>query len=66
MKHYAEQNGAWYEFDLGRIRSRLEYLRSLLGNGIALAYAVKVNGMVLQHLIASLHHINELLRIFTL
>ena len=51
MKHYAEQNGAWYEFDLSRIRSRLEYLRSLLGNGIALAYAVKANTFIIQEMI---------------
>ena len=38
--HYPEKNGAYYEFDMGRIEKRLQYLRSLLDmlaeNGIAI------------------------------
>lgn len=43
--------GAYYEFDMGRIRSRLEYLRSLLGEKVALAYAVKANTFIIEEMI---------------
>ena len=42
---------AYYEFDMGRIRSRLTYLRSLLGEDIALAYAVKANTFLIGDMI---------------
>lgn len=42
---------AYYEFDMGRIRSRLTYLRSLLGAEIALAYAVKANTFIIEEMI---------------
>lgn len=49
--HYPEINGAYYEFDMGRIQSRLAYLRRLLGNDIALAYAVKANTFIIGDMI---------------
>ena len=49
--HYKETNGAYYEFDMGRIRQRLAYLRELLGPKIALAYAVKANTFIIQEMI---------------
>lgn len=49
--HYPEKNGAYYEFDMGRIEKRLQYLRSLLGDGIALAYAVKANTFIIGDMI---------------
>ena len=49
--HYIETNGAYYEFDMGRIRQRLTYLRSLLGQDIALAYAVKANTFIIKDMI---------------
>lgn len=49
--HYPEKNGAYYEFDMGRIEKRLRYLRSLLGDGIALAYAVKANTFIIGDMI---------------
>lgn len=51
MIHYIETNGAYYEFDMKRIRSRLAYLRSLLGENIALAYAVKANTFIIEEMI---------------
>jgi len=42
---------AYYEFDMTRIRDRLVYLRSLLGENIALAYAVKANTFILEEMI---------------
>lgn len=51
MMDYTGNNGAYYEFDMKRIRSRLEYLRSLLGSQIALAYAVKANTYIIEEMI---------------
>lgn len=42
---------AWYEFDMRRIRDRIDYLRSLLGEGIDLAYAVKANTFIIKEMI---------------
>ena len=42
---------AYYEFDMTRIRDRLACLRSLLGENIALAYAVKANTFILEEMI---------------
>lgn len=43
--------GAWYEFDMGAVRRRLAYLRGLLPEGIALAYAVKANTFLIRDMI---------------
>lgn len=51
MMHYPEKNGAYYEFDMGRIEARLRHLRSLLGEEIALAYAVKANTFIIEDMI---------------
>lgn len=51
MIHFTEKNSAYYEFDMTRIRRRIEYLRSLLGEDISLAYAVKANTFILQDMI---------------
>ena len=45
---------AYYEFDMGRIHRRLDYLRSLLGRDIALAYAVKANTFIIEDMIENL------------
>ena len=37
------QDTAYYVFDLGILRKRVEYLRRLLGETIAIAYAIKAN-----------------------
>lgn len=42
---------AWYEFDMRKIRDRLTFLRSLLGENVALAYAVKANTFILEEMI---------------
>lgn len=42
---------AWYEFDMRKIRDRIAYLRSLLGEDIALAYAVKANTFIIEDMI---------------
>ncbi|MBR3949078.1 MAG: diaminopimelate decarboxylase [Oscillospiraceae bacterium] len=42
---------AWYEFDMRKIRNRIAYLRSLLGEDIALAYAVKANTFIIEDMI---------------
>ncbi len=42
---------AYYEFDMGRIRSRIDCLRSLLGPEVALAYAVKANPFLMEEMI---------------
>lgn len=42
---------AWYEFDMRKIRGRIAYLRSLLGEHVALAYAVKANTFILEEMI---------------
>ena len=42
---------AWYEFDMRKIRDRLSYLRSLLGEDVALAYAVKANTFIIREMI---------------
>lgn len=51
MMHYPEKNGAYYEFDMGRIEARLRHLRSLLGEEVALAYAVKANTFIIEDMI---------------
>lgn len=51
MMHCPEKNGAYYEFDMGRIEARLRHLRSLLGEEIALAYAVKANTFIIEDMI---------------
>lgn len=51
MMPYTEPNGAYYEFDMNRVRSRLTYLRQLLGDNIALAYAVKANTFIIEEMI---------------
>lgn len=38
-----ENKTAFYLFDLGKVKNRIAYLRSLLGENIALAYAIKAN-----------------------
>lgn len=48
---YPERSGAYYEFDMTRIRSRINYLRSLLGENVALAYAVKANTFIIGDMI---------------
>ena len=48
---YIETNGAYYEFDINAIRSRIGYLRSLLGADVALAYAVKANTFLIGDMI---------------
>lgn len=42
---------AWYEFDMRCIRNRIDYLRSLLGENIDLAYAVKANTFIIKEMI---------------
>ena len=42
---------AWYEFDMRCIRNRIDYLRSLLGENIDLAYAVKANTFIMKEMI---------------
>lgn len=49
--HYIENNGAYYEFDMSRIRRRVDYLRGLLGQDVALAYAVKANTFIIRDMI---------------
>ena len=48
---YIETNGAYYEFDMNAIRCRIDYLRSLLGTDVALAYAVKANTFLIGDMI---------------
>lgn len=43
--------GAYYEFDMGAVRRRLDYLREHLPEGIALAYAVKANTFLIRDMI---------------
>ncbi len=43
--------GAYYEFDMRAVARRIEYLRSLLGEDIALAYAVKANTFIIRDMI---------------
>ena len=43
--------GARYEFDMGAVHRRLEYLRELLPEGTALAYAVKTNTFLIRDMI---------------
>ena len=42
------QDTAYYVFDYGILAKRLEFLRSLLGEKIALAYAIKANPFLVQ------------------
>lgn len=51
MTHVTEPKSAYYEFDMGCVRRRIEYLRSLLGEEIALAYAVKANTFIIEDMI---------------
>ncbi len=51
MTTLAQTNGAYYEFDLRRIRQRIAYLRSLLGEDLALAYAVKANTFLMAEMV---------------
>lgn len=41
-----EMETAYYEFDIPAVRSRVAYLRSLLGDDIGIAYAIKANTFI--------------------
>ena len=43
-----ENQTAFYTFDLGKIKERIAYLRSLLGENIGIAYAIKANPFLVQ------------------
>ena len=45
------EQGAYYVFDCRKLAKRVAYLRSLLGEGISLAYAIKANPFVVKGLL---------------
>jgi len=51
MTNTLNPQGAYYEFDMRRVAGRLAFLRSLLGDDIALAYAVKANTFIIREMI---------------
>lgn len=46
-----QKPGAFYVFDTGKIRDRIQFLRGLLGDRAALAYAVKANTFIVRDMI---------------
>lgn len=46
-----ENKNAFYVFDTRRVRDRIAYLRSLLGEDIAIAYAIKANTFIVKDMI---------------
>ena len=44
------EQGAYYVFDCRALQRRVEYLKKLLGENIALAYAIKANPFVVKAL----------------